>query len=70
MYVCKVCNLVSENKGSYMNHCKTHRSLDESNPYVCECGFSTTNAQAYSGHRGRCKVAHPDRTFESYKIDD
>lgn len=28
--------------------------------YQCECGYITTNKQSYCGHRGNCKIAHPE----------
>lgn len=35
--------------------------------YICECGYSTENKQAFCGHRGNCKVVHPNRNYDFLK---
>lgn len=34
--------------------------------YKCECGYQTTNRQAFCGHRGNCKIAHPNLKNKKY----
>lgn len=35
--------------------------------YVCKCGYSTINKQSYCAHSGRCKIKHPDLSFDNLK---
>ena len=38
--------------------------------YQCECGYITTNKQSYCGHRGNCKIAHPELLNKNLRFDN